>query len=326
MHGSQGNMLSGILDTPTVWLQLDDCSARHLPSRFASTKPLRGYSGVSADDPPLPLSARLHRAFEDDEFQLAFQPFVDARSLRICGAEALLRWTDPLHEAGSPDLFVPVLEQTGLIVAVGEWVLREACRQILEVDCHGDPAVVSVNLAPRQFAETNLVDRIARILSDTKMPPCRLELEVTESVLEDVDRACATLHQLRELGVRVLLDDFGVGYSGLGRLKRLPVSGLKLDRSFVTGMLASRPDRLITESIIGLARELKLDVVAEGVEDREHQNWLREQGVNRLQGFLYSPAVDAPRLRQLVATQDFNGVGGCDRLPGHPAGRRKRAG
>lgn len=256
-------------------------------------------------------------------FSLFYQPNVDSRTGTIRGAEALLRWQDPLAEASSPSLFVPALEESGLIVSVGEWVLREACTRFASVD---DTITVSVNLAPKQFAQPYLAERVATILHETGLPARRLELEVTESVLEDVDHAIRTIEQLNELGVCVLIDDFGVGYSSLSHLKKLPVAGLKLDRTFVTGVLGNRRDRLITDSIIKLAGELSLEVVAEGVETVEQERWLRRNGIERLQGFLYSPAVPFDDFAAMAKAQPFQRQEKAAVKRAAPARRRKTGG
>lgn len=302
---SDHSILAGILATPTVWLQLDSGVPRRLSAPFSGVEKIIGRDAEAtplAAHAHLPLETRLRIAFEQGLFSLSYQPSVDAKSGRIRGAEALLRWQDPLGEASAPSTFVPALEASGLIVSVGEWVLREACTRFAAAD----PALrVSVNLAPKQFAQPFFVERIAEILRETGLPADRLELEVTESVLENVDHAIHSIARLNALGVCVLIDDFGVGYSSLGHLKKLPVSGLKLDRTFVTGILTHRRDRLITESIIKLAAELALEVVAEGVEMVEQEQWLRRNGISRLQGFLYSPAIPFDDFAAMAEAQPF---------------------
>ncbi|HKY92990.1 MAG TPA: EAL domain-containing protein [Nevskiaceae bacterium] len=302
---SDKSILAGILETPTVWLQLDSGVPRRLSAPFSGTEKIIGRDAEAkplSAHARLPLETRLRIAFEQGLFALAYQPSIDARTGRIRGAEALLRWQDPLGEASAPSTFVPALEASGLILPVGEWVLREACARFAQ----GDPALtVSVNLAPRQFAQPWLVERIAEVLRDTRLPPQRLELEVTESVLENVEHAVHSIERLNALGVCVLIDDFGVGYSSLGHLKKLPASGLKLDRTFVTGIFTSRRDRLITESIIKLAAELSLEVVAEGVETVEQEQWLWRNGIRRMQGFLYSPAIPFDDFAAMARAQPF---------------------
>lgn len=297
-------LFNGILEAPTMWLQLGAGAPQEIEQPFSGAERRLGRAS-SATDGALPLASRLRLAFESDAFVVAYQPCIDARSGLICGVEALLRWDDPAHEALSPADFVPELERTGLIGPVGEWLLGEACQRLGPLRSAGKPLGLSVNLSPRQFTEPGLVDRIAAILDARGFAAQRLEVEVTETMIENLDHARATIEELRALGVSVLIDDFGIGYSSLNHLKLLPVAGLKLDRSFVAGILTNRHDRLITESIIRLAHELELQVVAEGVEDIEHERWLRARGVQRLQGFLYSPAVDWRLLGAMLDEQPF---------------------
>lgn len=318
-------IFSGILETPTVWLQVDTGGIEQIDQPFSGAESRLGRldgqvdSSPSSELPGLPLTSRLRLAFENRAFSVAYQPCIDARTGLIRGVEALLRWTDPQHEANSPTDFVPDLERTGLIVPVGDWLLQEACRRIGPMRSADEPLGLSANLSPRQFTEPGLVDRIAGILDRCGFAPQRLEVEITESMIENLEHARATIEELRALGVRVLIDDFGIGYSSLNHLKLLPVAGLKLDRTFIAGMLTDRHDRLITESIIRLARELCLDVVAEGVEDRKHASWLRARGVKRLQGFLYSPGVRWEELEAMLLAQPFA------RRPAAPAAGRSRS-
>lgn len=304
-------IFSGILETPTVWFQLDSGGLQEIERPFAGAERKLSRAGGAAgsarhpDLPDLPLASRLRLAFESAAFSVVYQPCIDAHSGLIRGVEALLRWNDPAGAAQSPTEFVPELERTGLIGPVGEWLLQEACQRLGPLRTAGKPLRLSVNLSPRQFTEPGLVDRIAAILEAQRFAPERVEVEVTESMIENLDHARATIEDLRALGLSVLLDDFGIGYSSLNHLKLLPVAGLKLDRSFVAGILADRHDRLITESIIRLARELELEVVAEGVEDIEHERWLRARGVQRLQGFLYSPGVGWRALSAMLREQPF---------------------
>lgn len=333
MPDPRESILAGILDTPTVWLQLDAASVDEIALPFSGAEKRLGRRSRTADAdadadeaevPRLPLSSRLRRAFEEGAFSVVYQPQVETDTGLVMGVEALLRWSDPAKEAGSPADFVPILERTGLIGAVGEWVLREACTRIRHMSSRGRPLILSVNLSPRQFSESGLVDRIATVLEQCRFPANRLEVEITESMIENLEYARQTIVALRALGVRVVIDDFGIGYSSLNHLKLLPVAGLKLDRSFVAGMLANRHDKLITESIIHLARELNLEVVAEGVEDVAHERWLRQRGVQRLQGFLFSPGVSAARLSALLRKQPFaRAPAGSSRGKTASAGRRR---
>jgi EAL domain-containing protein (putative c-di-GMP-specific phosphodiesterase class I) len=232
----------------------------------------------------------LRQALEQGEFVLHYQPQLDLASGCVFAAEALVRWNHPRHGLISPADFVPLAEETGLIVDIGEWVLDAACRQNRAWQDAGLPSlIVSVNVSARQFAEKAWVSRVARTLADTGLDPQFLELELTESlIMQDVPQAIATMHELEALGVRLAIDDFGTGYSSLSALKRFPVSRLKIDRSFVKDIPGDEDDMAITAAIISLAQKLKLDVIAEGVETQEQLDFLRESGCNEIQGYWVS--------------------------------------
>ena len=298
-------MLADILDTPTAWLQIDNRSERpsgrrdRAPNR-SSADP-RAKESADADD----LLACVREAVVLNAFTVVFQPILDAKSREIVGAEALLRWPNATHKANRPVDFVPVLEASGLIKRIGAQVLEDACRAMRDLRTRDRPVKLSVNISPKQFTDPGLANLVESILRDNAFAPERLEIEITENAIEDFPQARATMLALKTLGVGVVIDDFGVGYSSLGHLKKLPVSGLKLDRSFVVGALKSRHDRLITESIIQLAHDLKLEIVAEGIEDIACERWLCARGVDRLQGFLYSEGVNASALTDMLIVQPF---------------------
>lgn len=303
---ASGSILADILDTPTAWLQVDDRPKRPAARRDAvSDRPDPIDAGAKASAEAEDLLACLREAVVLDAFTVVFQPILDAKSKDITGAEALLRWTNASHKANRPADFVPVLEASGLIKRVGARVLDGACAALRDLVACDQPVKLSVNISPKQFTDPGLADLVGSILRDNAFAPDRLELEITENAIEDFPQARTTILALRTLGVRVVIDDFGVGYSSLGHLKKLPVSGLKLDRSFVVGALKSRHDRLITESIIQLAHDLKLEIVAEGIEDVAHERWLCAQGVDRLQGFLYSEGVSASAFADMLKAQPF---------------------
>ncbi|WP_348626097.1 EAL domain-containing protein [Rhizobium sp. 9140] len=232
----------------------------------------------------------LRQALEQNEFVLHYQPQLNLASGRIFAAEALLRWNHPQRGLVSPCEFVPLAEETGLIVEIGEWVLDAACRQNRAWQDAGLPRlIVSVNVSARQFAEKAWVSRVARTLTETGLDPQFLELELTESlIMQDVPQAIATMHELEALGVRLAIDDFGTGYSSLSALKRFPVRRLKIDRSFVKDIPDDEDDMAITAAIISLAQKLKLDVIAEGVETQEQLDFLRDAGCNEIQGYWVS--------------------------------------
>ena len=236
------------------------------------------------------LEQKLRHAVGNRELVLYYQPQVDTSAHRVCALEALVRWQSPKSGLVPPAEFIPVAEETGLIVELGEWVLREACRQLREWHEAGWPRVpVAVNLSARQFQQRDLVARIRNILDETGLSPDMLELEITESCLmHSVDDALAQVRALAEMGIRLVIDDFGTGYSSLSYLKRFPVSQLKIDRSFVRDLCTDREDAAIVSSIIGLARTLDLDVVAEGVETTAQLAALRYEGCTFCQGYLFS--------------------------------------
>lgn len=244
------------------------------------------------------MSARLWRAYEWGEFTVAYQPIVVAATGKVGGAEALLRWHEPTLGPQSPAEFVPLLEQSGLIVPIGEWMLRTACGQARTLEYAGMPPMsVAVNVSPRQFDESNLVERVSACLRETQFPPEQLLLEITENLLiRDPHTARSAIQSLHAKGVRVYIDDFGTGHSSIAYLRQLPVAGIKIDQSFVSGLPDDESCVHITRTIIGLAQNMRLDIVAEGVETPAQARFLRDHGVQHLQGFLFSTAVPLAQL------------------------------
>ncbi|HYG55609.1 MAG TPA: EAL domain-containing protein [Burkholderiales bacterium] len=244
----------------------------------------------------LQLENALRRALERREFLLHYQQRVNLATGAVCGAEALVRWNHPEWGLVYPTRFVPLAEETGLIVQLGEWVLREACRQAREwLDAGLNPGVVSVNLSARQFRQEGLVRLLSRILEETGLDPKHLEMELTESmVMHNVDSAVATLQGLKSLGVSLSLDDFGTGYSSLAYLKNLPIDKLKIDRSFVRDIGAGQDgdDGVLAQAIITLGHSLHLHVVAEGVETDAQMRFLKRHGCDEVQGYYYGEALN----------------------------------
>jgi diguanylate cyclase (GGDEF)-like protein/PAS domain S-box-containing protein len=238
------------------------------------------------------LEDQLQQAIRDEQFVVHFQPLVDLREHRITGFEALARWQ---HAEGErlPGSFLGVAEQSGLIVALSEIILRKACQQLRELQQLGfDAQTVSVNLSARQFRDPGLIERIERILTQTGLDARWLELEITESMLtDDVAQAAGILQQLKALGVGIAIDDFGTGHSSLGTLSGLPVSKLKVDRSFVHNLMINARDRAITTAVIALGRQLELTVVAEGVETAEQSDFLLHHHCSAQQGYEFSAPV-----------------------------------
>jgi diguanylate cyclase (GGDEF)-like protein/PAS domain S-box-containing protein len=249
----------------------------------------------------LVLSAGLRRALERDEFFLHFQPQMDIATGRLCGMEALIRWNQPDKGVIAPGRFIPVCEQTGLIVPIGQWVLKAACEAAKKLgNGLGRMPVISVNVSARQFRRSDLVQYVELMLRSLDFPSDCLELELTESmVAQDAAFAAQTMRSLKSLGVRIAIDDFGTGYSSLSYLKRYPVDRLKIDQSFVSGIASDPDDETICRTIISLAHNLGLKVIAEGVENDGQLAFLRQYGCDEVQGYLISRPVpwdDLPRL------------------------------
>ncbi len=250
------------------------------------------------------LERRLRGALQRKEFLLHYQPQSDARTGEIVGMEALVRWNDPDQGMVSPGEFIPLAEETGLIVPLGEWVLREACRQNRAWQQAGLKAVrVSVNISARQFRQQDLFEIIARTLKDCELAPRHLELELTESlVMNDPDHVIETMARLKKLGVHLALDDFGTGYSSLVYLKRFPIDRIKIDRSFVRDITENHDDAAIALTVISMAHSLGLRVIAEGVETAAHLEYLREHECDEIQGYFLGrpmPAEDAARVLEV---------------------------
>ena len=248
----------------------------------------------------LELEAGLRSALERDELRLHYQPAVELGSGRVVSVEALLRWEHPKHGLLAPLRFIPLAEQTGLIVPIGEWVIREACRQLASWGT--SDLSVAVNVSPRQLASEGLVRTVSEALEDAGLEPERLCLEITESaVIADPDAALGQLRGLKEIGVRLAVDDFGIGYSSLANLRDLlPVDILKIDKSFVDGLHASSEDRTIVESVVGLARSLGLDAVAEGVETADQAEALALMECSHAQGYHYAKPQTPAAVSQLL--------------------------
>jgi len=251
------------------------------------------------------LAALLHGAQQRNEIFLQYQPQVDIDSGRIIGVEALMRWRRPDLGIISPTEFIPIAEDTGLIQPLGEWALQRACEQTRRWhDAGHDDLTLAVNLSVRQLGDPGVGERVITILRKTGIPAHALELEITENLLlqptEDILRL---LNDLNELGVRLTVDDFGIGYSSLSYLQRFPIKALKIDRTFVSRIGIARNDDTIVGAIIALAQSLHLRVLAEGVESPAQAEFLRTRGCRVAQGYLYSRPVDPDRLTELLQRQ-----------------------
>jgi len=241
----------------------------------------------------------LRRALERQEFRVVYQPQIDLAGGNACGAECLLRWDHPDMGEVSPGAFIPVAEETGLIVPIGEWVFAQVCRQLRDWGGLPSPGRISVNVSARQFRQPELIDVIQRTVRETGVNPTALGIEITESALmDDPEAAAATLLRLKEMGLTISIDDFGTGYSSLSYLKRFPIDSLKIDRGFVRDIATDPDDAAIVTAIITMAQSLKIDVIAEGVETEEQLNFLRNRGCDAAQGYYFSRPVPAEQVRQ----------------------------
>jgi len=238
----------------------------------------------------------------DNGFRLLYQPKLDLRTGRLFGVEALIRWQHPEHGMVPPQRFIGLAEESGLIVEIGDWVIREACRQARAwVDAGLPPVTMSVNVSARQFEEARLVERVACALRDSRLAPELLELEVTESlIMRDLSKSVAKMRELEAMGVSLSIDDFGTGYSSLSSLKTFPISRLKIDKSFVSELADNPDDQAIAMAVISLGHKLNLRVIAEGVETEQQRAFLRENECDEMQGYLFSKPVAADAIVDML--------------------------
>jgi diguanylate cyclase (GGDEF)-like protein len=268
----------------------------------------------------------LRKALPNGEFLIYYQPRVNTATGKVVGAEALLRWQHPSRGIIAPDNFIPLLEDTGLVIPVGEWVLLQACRQCQGWHDAGKTSLnVSVNLSMKQFRSGSLLASVRRALKESGLPPRFLELELTETVLvDDAEQALDLMRELKDIGVSISIDDFGTGYSSLNYLRRFPIDLLKIDSSFIRDVVHNRGDAAITTTIAVMAKSLRLGILAEGVETREQARFLKTIGCHDMQGHLFGPAIPAEDFRAQLETLDVPKLAGFEpksipNVPGNSA-------
>lgn len=250
----------------------------------------------------LELASDLRRAIEENEFVLNYQPLVNLKTKKISSVEALIRWNHPIRGLISPLQFIGVAEENGLIQGVGEWVLRTACKQLRDWHDQGLKEIrMAVNMSGLQFKQLNIVQVVEKIIKEYKVDPKALDLELTESsIMENTTGFINVMNAFKEIGVGLVIDDFGTGYSSLSYLKRFPVSKLKIDRSFINDVPEDEDNRAIIQAILAMAQQLKLRVVAEGVETLEQLQFLQEQGCDEMQGYYYSYPLASEKITELL--------------------------
>ena len=250
----------------------------------------------------LALESGLRRSLERKEFVLFYQPKVEARTGRITGVEALVRWQHPELGLVSPVHFIPLAEESGLIGPLSQWVIQEALSQNRRWQELGLPSLrVAINLSARQFVDEELLTDTLRALRESTLDPSLLELEITESMMmHNTEKTVQILSELRRVGIRIAIDDFGIGYSSLSHLKRFPIDTIKIDRSFIKDVPGDKADEAITEAIIAMSKSLQIKVVAEGVESLEQLRFLRARGCDEIQGYFFSRPVSAAEFARLL--------------------------
>lgn len=283
---------------PNILLQNADLALSHAKRKGKNTFQFYSPEMEAHALARVSLAAEMHHALQSQTFILHYQPQINLHDETMRGVEALIRWPHPSGKLISPGEFIPIAEETGLIVPLGEWVLHKACQQSRTwVDTHQAPLTMAVNISEKQLHKPNFTEIVKRILNETGLPPEQLELELTENIiLQNQYIAHDLFFSLKDLGVNLAVDDFGTGYSTLSQLSRLPLDILKIDRSFVSRVIREKKDAVIVAGIMSIARELGLKVIAEGVEEEEQMQFFRTQGCDIIQGFYYSKPVDAQKV------------------------------
>jgi EAL domain-containing protein (putative c-di-GMP-specific phosphodiesterase class I) len=287
-------------DGSTVKTLLQHADAAMYAAKTGGRNTYRFYTATlnSRASQQLTLEKHLHQALQRQEFCLFFQPQFNVEQRRIGQIEALIRWQNPELGWVAPKSFIPIAEEIGLIVELGDWVLKQVCYQLQTWHQQGfDDLAIAVNLSAKQLQQRTLAQQIENLLNGFDLAPHHLEIEITETAaLSDIEASVATLNQLRQIGVQIVMDDFGTGYSSLSYLKRLPFQGLKIDRTFVAGIPNDLQDVAMLKAVIALGQELQLRVVAEGVETLEHMTCLRDLGCQNMQGYWFSRPLDVHQM------------------------------
>jgi len=254
------------------------------------------------------IETNLRRALERNELSLNYQAKLNFRTRQITGVEALLRWNNPYLGSVTPTQLIPIAEETGMIVPIGRWVLKTACAQNVAWQNQGLPPIcMAVNLSLRQLTDEKLLGDIKATLEETGMAPDLLELEITENmVMHNPERLIPVLNNIKDLGVRLAIDDFGTGYSSLAQIKNYPVNTLKVDRSFIRNLPFDSENKAITEAVIIMGKNLHLTVVAEGVETKEEENFLRQQVCDEMHGFYFSKPIAPDKFADLLRSNHSN--------------------
>ena len=298
LHPADGSDMDGLLGRADAAMR-EVKQAGRAGFRFHTQRSQAGDADLRTR---MQLDHAMRQALTQQRFRLHYQPQVDLATGTVIGAEALIRWRDPELGEVPPGRFIPVAEESGFIVAIGDWVLRQAVAQAAQWHAAGMPMRMSVNVSALQFRQPGFVDGVASTLRAAGLPGRLLELELTESILiQDVEGTLSRLHALAEIGVLLAIDDFGTGYSSLGYLKRLPIGRLKIDRSFVMDLPGDTSDASIVNAIINLGRALDIQVIAEGVETEAQRQFLRQAGCHEFQGYLFAPALDVKSFEALLA-------------------------
>jgi len=255
----------------------------------------------------LTIQKDLRKAILNNEIFLHYQPKIDLKTMKIVSVEALVRWNHPTNGLIFPDHFLDIAEHSGLIHPIGEIVIRQAMRDIKALNLELNTSIgVAINLSTRQFNDENLTKVIFECIDDLKFNVKKLEFEITESlIMEDIDKAIIVMNNFVKNGISISIDDFGTGYSSLNYLKKFPIKYLKIDRSFVKDITTDDDDKAIVSAIISMAKSLGIGVIAEGVETKEHEEFLKEHGCHLCQGYLYSKPVDIDTLKQFVMENLF---------------------